>query len=264
MNTTYKYLGYTIFLCSFFLSCKERIDIPLQENINKLVIEGEVHDQAGPYFVKISKSTAFNNNLVFLAHNPNYVVISDNEGNVDTLTKMSDGIYKTNTLVGKVGNTYYLTVNDNGNLHSAQSVLNPCPTIDSAYFYQFLRPENKNPTVKFKDNSTNQDYYRYFSRINRKPAKNMYVFEDILINGTDWRLSTFRDEIKKGDTVEMFLLGIDKANFNYFEVLVQNQAAVTGGNEEAAPNNPSTNISGNVLGYFSAHGKKSVTLIAKD
>jgi hypothetical protein len=55
---------------------------------------------------------------------------------------------------------------------------------------------------------------------------------------------------------------MDKANFNYWNILIQNQAAVSGGNESASPTNPPTNITGGeVLGYFSAHSRKTKKFI---
>lgn len=59
-----KYCISFIFIVSLF-SCKERIDIALAEDVNKLIIEGEVHDGAGPYYVKLSRSTKFGSSTTF-------------------------------------------------------------------------------------------------------------------------------------------------------------------------------------------------------
>lgn len=240
------------------LSCKERIDLSLAENVNKLIIEAEVHDGPGPYYVKLSRSTNFNNTLTYIPHTPNSIIISDNVGNRDSLIKHGDGIYKTTTLQGKVGNTYYLTVNDASGTYSAESKLNSSPPIDSFYFFFFLTQENINPTIVINEPISEENYYRYFIRKNGKAAEFQYVSDDKLINGSKWRFTAFREEYKKGDSGEFVFLGIDKANFKYWNILVQNQAAVSGGNESAAPANPPSNFSGGeVLGYFSAHSRKT-------
>jgi len=132
-----KYCISFIFIVSLF-SCKERIDIALAEDVNKLIIEGEVHDGAGPYYVKLSRSTKFGSSTTFLPHSPNSIIITDNEGNKDSLVKHADGIYKTTSLQGKVGNSYFLTVNDNSGVYTAESKLNSSPEIDSFYFFFFL------------------------------------------------------------------------------------------------------------------------------
>ena len=84
-----------IFFLVMMFSCKERIDIALAEDVDKLIIEGEVHDGAGPYFVKISRSTNFGNSVTFLPHAPLSVFISDNAGNRDSLVKHADGMRET-------------------------------------------------------------------------------------------------------------------------------------------------------------------------
>lgn len=239
-------------------SCKERIDISLAEDVNKLIIEGEVHDGTGPYYVKVSRSTNFNNQNIFLPHSPNSVFISDNEGNKDSLIKHADGIYKTTSLIGKVGNTYYLTVNDASGTYQAESKLNPSPRIDSFYFFVFLTADNINPTITIKEPADQENYYRYFVRTNGKAPSFNYASDDKLINGSNWRFTAFREDFKKGDSGEFVFLGIDKANFNYWNILIQNQATTAGGNESAAPANPPTNIrGGEVLGYFSAHSRQT-------
>ena len=256
-----KYCISFIFIVSLF-SCKERIDIALAEDVNKLIIEGEVHDGAGPYYVKLSRSTKFGSSTTFLPHTPNLVIIADNEGNRDSLVKHMDGIYKTTSIQGKVGNTYFLTVNDNSGVYSAESKLNSSPLIDSFYFFFFLTQENINPTIVINEPINEENYYRYFVRKNGRVPEFNYVSDDKLINGSKWRFSAFREVFKKGDSGEFIFLGMDKANFNYWNILIQNQAAVSGGNESASPTNPPTNITGGeVLGYFSAHSRKTKKFI---
>jgi hypothetical protein len=256
-----KYYLSFLFIVSLF-SCKERIDIALAEDVNKLIIEGEVHDGVGPYYVKLSRSTKFGVSTTFLPHTPTSVIITDNEGNKDSLVKHADGIYKTTSIQGKVGNTYFLTVNDNSGIYTAESKLNSSPTIDSFYFFFFLTQENINPTIVVNEPATEENFYRYFVRKNGKTPEFNYVSDDKLINGSKWRFTAFREDFKKGDSGEFVFLGIDKANFNYWNILVQNQAAVSGGNESASPTNPPTNIKGGeVLGYFSAHSRKAKKFI---
>lgn len=256
MKALYFVLGSFLLL---FMSCKEKIEVPLKENVNQLVIEGEVSDQPGPYFVKISRSNSFSSSTSFVPHTPQYVIISDNEGNIDSLVKYADGIYKTSSLQGKVGNTYYLTVKDNDKTYTAQSKLNACPEIDSFYYYYFLSQEFIYPSIVINEPINESNFYRYYVRKNNKSPEFQYVFEDRLINGSRWRFTPFRDEFKSGDTGEFIFLGIDKANFNYWEILVQNLAKDKDGNQSAAPTNPPTNIlGGEVLGYFSAHSKKTI------
>lgn len=251
----------TILFAFLIFSCKERIELDLKENADKLVIEAEIDDEPGPYKVRISRSATYNSGGDRIPYNVSLITISDNQGTIDTLRKVNDGLYLTNHLQGKIGNTYYLNVIDQGNSYTAVSTLNSVPNIDSIYGSYFLREDNRNVLIRFQDPASQANYYRYYVKINNREPEIMYVFEDRLINGTTWRLNAFREKYEKGDSVEFFLLGIDKANFQYFNVINQNSANTAGGNQSAAPTNPVSNISGNVLGYFSAHSKKRAKFV---
>jgi hypothetical protein len=139
--------------------------------------------------------------------------------------------------------------------------LNPAPLIDSIYSSFFLREDNRNVLIRFLDPANETNYYRYFVKVNKRLPENMYVFEDRLINGTTWRLNAFREKYSIGDSVEFIFLGIDKTNFQYFNTINQNSANSAGGNQSAAPTNPTSNFSGDVLGYFSAHSKKRAKFV---
>lgn len=245
-------------------SCKEKIELPLESQTPQLVIEGQVHDGVGPYYVQVSMSKAFNSNNTITPINPTLITISDNTGVSDTLTKMKDGFFQTQNLKGDIGKTYYLKVVYDSKTYTAESTLNSVPDIDSAYAWTFiLKKDSKIASIKISDPITETNFYRYFIKINNKFPMRQYVFEDKLINGTKWSLSANQDDVKVGDTVEFSLLGIDKANFEYFKVLLQNNTQESNGNTAAAPVNPTSNIVGGALGYFSAHSLKTKTFVIK-
>lgn len=256
---------YILFIFTLFIfSCKENISLPLESQTPQLVIEGEIHDGIGPYYVKLSMSKAYNTTNDLISINPTYAIISDNTGAIDTLTKLKDGLYQTNKIIGAIGNTYYLNVLYNNTTYTAQSTLNSVPTIDSIYAFTFiLKPESKFASIKIKEPALETNFYRYFVKINNKSPERQYVFDDKLINGTTWNFTANQDELKVGDSVEFFLLGIDKANFEYFKVLIQNSTLTSNGNTTAAPINPTSNITNGALGYFSAHSRQSRKLFVK-
>lgn len=259
-------MKYTAILFFIFLifSCKERIVLDLQENADKLVIEAEIDDEPGPYIFRTSRSAIYSSAGNPIPYNVSQITISDNQGAIDTLKKIADGVYQTTSIQGKIGNTYYVDIIDQSNTYSAVSKLSPAPSIDSIYGSYFLREENRNVLIRFNDPPNEANYYRYFVKVNNRMPENMYVFEDKLINGTTWRLNAFREKYAVGDSVEFFLLGVDKSNFNYYNIINQNSANSSGGNKNAAPTNPVSNFSGNVLGYFSAHSKKRAKFVFKE
>ena len=258
----YAYLLFGFVLLN--LSCKEEIPIELAEDIGKIVIESEINDAGTNQYTKISKTTSFGNTISFEPYDVSFVVISDDAGLMDTLIRIRPGVYQTTKIQGTVGRNYSLEVNDQGTIYQSSSRMMPCPAIDSTYIFNFLSSENRYAAIKFKDAVGEQNYYRYFIRLNRQPPKTMYVFEDKLINGAEWRFTSRRQEekMKLGDTAEFILLSTDKANFEFFNVLIQNQLVTSNGNEQVAPTNPPSNISNGALGYFSAHSRRSALVVA--
>ena len=115
-----KYISSILFIL-LIVSCKERIDLDLKDNADKLVIEAEIDNEPGPYKVRISRSATYNSTGDRIPYNVSLITISDNQGTIDTLRKANDGLYLTNHIQGKLGNTYYLNVIDQGNSYSAVS-----------------------------------------------------------------------------------------------------------------------------------------------
>ena len=94
----------------FFSGCEKEIQLPLDPNQSLLVIDGSITDEAGPYYIKISKSTSISEPSNFLAVTDALVIVKDNLGIIDTLKHEKEGRYKTNKIKGIYRNTYYLDV----------------------------------------------------------------------------------------------------------------------------------------------------------
>jgi hypothetical protein len=249
-------------------SCKEKTEVPFQNNIGKIVIEAEV-EKDGTHShcdVIVSTTNAFNDSIISVRRSIDWGTISDNLGNLDSLKMRlpnSVGFYEARNINAETGRTYYLTLSIDGKLYKSQATINAVPDIDSFYTWFFLTVKNKIPSIVFNDPASIKNYYRYHvSKNGVIPDRVEYVFEDKLINGTKWAFSSNQQFFDKGDTVVFRLLGIDKQNFDYWKILIQNKARTSGNNNSSSPTNPPSNIEGgNVLGYFSAHEAKSVKFV---
>ena len=75
-----------LIILSLFLvtSCEKEIDLDLEDQSGQIVIEGNITDQAGPYFVKITKSVAFTQANQYPAVTNAQVILSDNTGQTET------------------------------------------------------------------------------------------------------------------------------------------------------------------------------------
>ncbi|WP_037575968.1 DUF4249 domain-containing protein [Sporocytophaga myxococcoides] len=265
----FAYIAFVSALSFLISSCEKVIDLKLKNSEAGIVIEGAVTDQPGPYRVKISRKVNFDQPNVFPAVSGASVIISDNIGSRDTLKEVRPGVYETNSIVGVAGNTYTLSVGDQGNTYTGQSVMPSPVAIDSISIDYFLfgGPDTaKFVKVTFKDPQGVKNYYRILEVFNGDTLKGMHLEDDNFRDGQKITQPVFEDgedgnfqTFKSGDVVTILLLSIDENTYKY----LRGVEAVTDGGQSASPANPPSNLSRPALGCFSAHSFTSRTIIVK-
>ena len=291
------------------VSCTEEFPIEFPNSKPKLVVEGVVTDQHGPNNVRLtlSKST-------FAPQNPNdtiqdtwlldgfepvlgaLVVISDNEGSIDTLVNSPDsiynynrnmegnivdsfktinpkghflGYYQTSTLRGKVGNTYYLKIVWQGKEYTSSCFMPPVPKIDSLT-YSFThgatgKEDYYVPHIWFKDNPATENYY-LFSTTGSGGVWARAVLSDENIKTNIVGLDVFKGESpdwwmngypSAGSFYKITMNSVTKEIFDYYKALIS-QFRNDGGVYTPSPASPPSNISNGALGYFRASAVQRV------
>jgi hypothetical protein len=244
-----------VWLCS----CQKEVKLDLDDAGPHLVIEGTVTDAAGPYTVKINRSVEFYTENSFPPVSGASVKISDSEGNTDSLKETSPGVYTTETLTGRSGITYTLSVQVQDTLYSAVSTM-PFPvSFDSITFRKEGAFGNKNirAVANFQDPPGIKNYYLFNEYLNGALVTgDIFVFNDRLTDGRyvsrDLRNSD-DDVLHEGDQLEVQMYCIDGPVFDYFNQLDGSGGRGGAFNTAASPANPVSNISNGALGYFSAH-----------
>lgn len=237
-------------------SCTEVIELDLNAANPQIVVEGAVNDQPGPYFVKISRSQAIDESNNFPPVTSALVVISGSDGSVDTLIEQEDGLYATSHLQGKVGITYTLLVEIEGNRFTATSTMPRRVELDTAYtsLQTAMGGENRVPILDFQDPGNENNQYNLVVKKAGLTLPGFFTVDDDLRDGEfisrPLRNSNFK--LQTGDVLQAELQCVDQPVYQYFYVL--GQAAGTGMSQSPTPSNPTGNISGgDVLGYFSAY-----------
>ena len=246
-----------------FSSCKKIINIDLKNAEPRIVIDGIVDDSGKPASVKISKSAVFSADNNYPKVSNAVVKITDNLGNTFTLTETSTGNYTNATLLGVIGRTYTLTVIAEGKTYTASS------TIPRKMAFDTLIVQNntfgngppgsgaiKNVAVIYEDLLGFGDNSHVIQSINGKSDKQTHVADDFFTDGGSSPFDLFTGDIKlkTGDVVKVELRFIDKNVFKYYSGILNLQDGNT------IPENPKSNISGNVLGIFSAHTSETKTI----
>lgn len=251
-----------LIIASLFLvaSCQKEIDLDLDDQSGKIVIEANVTDQPGPYMVRITKSVAFTQQNQYPEVTGAQVILSDNTGQTETLQYVGNGNYQTSTFVGASGRTYTLKIQAEGKQYTAQSIMPEAVNFKGLKQDSFKFGDKTSYTLLpiFTDPSVLGNRYLFTFTINNLSKKYINVFSDNLNNGllNQRPLILPNDdndgadhEVVVGDTIHVEMQSIDTNVFTFYSALLD----ISGGDGTVTPSNPPSNISNGALGYFSAH-----------
>lgn len=257
-----KHLFKTVFLFVVFLfSCEKIIDIPLQEADSKIVIEGNVDNYNNTQEVIISRSTSFSYVGDRIPVSNAKVYLREDSMKAKLLLEDGKGVYRLRNFKGKPGNTYFLSVEVDGEEYKSQSTMPMSVTIDSVGTVEtdLFSETIKSATVVYTDPKEVKNYYRFKLEVNQDFGKIFWLSNDRLTNGKEINrtLLDFDNNLEEEDEVKIYLYNIDSNMYSYWDaILSQNPGNST-------PSNPKSNISNNALGYFSAHSIDVATFNVK-
>lgn len=259
-----------IILSLFLLnSCEKEINLDLDDQSGNIVIEANVTNQPGPYFVKITKSVAFTQTNNYPAVTGAQVILTDNTGQTETLQYVGEGKYKTNNFVGTTGRTYTLNVQAEGKQYTAQSTMPQVVNFEGLTqdSFEFGGEITYTLLPVFTDPPALGNRYLFNFTINDKTKKYFNAFSDNVNNGMPNQRPIFlpNDDNKGtdhkvviGDSIHVEMQSIDNNIFTYYSALLQ----ISGGNGgSVTPSNPPSNINNGALGYFSAHTSQKKTFV---
>jgi hypothetical protein len=274
-------LAMTLF---FFSSCTKVINLNLESTATNIVIDAEITDSVTSYTVNLTQTVNLSDNNVFPAVNGASVYISDNAGNSNILTETvpGSGNYVTSNLQGVDGRTYYLSVTSNGKKYTATSTMPYGVALDSVvtdtsshhgggggfggHGGGSTTPAVPSVTVRavFTDPKGVANYYRLIEYVNNVPNYNtIAIVSDQGQDGSQITENVVRRDtsIHAGDTVKVVLESIDANVYEYYRTLKQVTKTQTG-IQTTVPGNPTTNLSNNALGFFSAYAVRSKSVVA--
>jgi len=255
-----KYLIAFSFFLLLFLGCKKVIHVSLKNAAPRIVITGEVTNLPGPYTVSISSTVNYTAANIFPSVSGALVSINGN-GITDTLTETTPGTYTTHSLKGVPGSLYSLYVSTGGQVYTSSCTMPQPVPLDSIGYSTSIRSNNRiNAIAYFKDPPGRANYYQFIEYNNGIQFQNdrgVTVFEDRLSDGKSIKLTLDDDstDINNGDTLTLQMNCIDEKVYNYLFTL--NLITRQNSFQSPTPDNPTSNISNNALGYFSANTVQS-------
>jgi hypothetical protein len=244
-------------------ACKKVIDVDLNSADPQIVIEGNISDSHGPYYVTLSKTVNFDQPNTFPPVTGAHVVMSDTLGNSELLTEASPGTYRTSVLQGTPGRTYILDVAVEGKEYIATSTMLAPVKFDSLTIDNILGETKREWAfnVHFMDPAGVKNYYRFVLMRNGIISQRFFLYDDRLQDGESITYDLVPDTLRYKDTVVIFLQCVDKGVYDYFRTA--SQISNGRGSQSASPANPLSNFNNGALGYFSAYSVRSKRWINK-
>lgn len=264
------YISAILTFIILFTSCEEVIDVDLKDAEPRLVIEGNISSEPGPYTVYLSKSGSYFDYSTLERIGDGEVTISDEYGNSEVLNEVSTGIYQTENMLGLENTNYSIQVISEGVVYTAEEYLPNKVEIDTMFFEKdepgsFGNDQNTitySIYCVFTDPGETVDYYRfniYTNGILEEAGFGTYlVTDDELFNGNIFPVRFAGREVVPGDTVRIEL---QTTGFNTYEYLRTLNDAISGGGMGSTPYNPITNLDNDALGYFGAYNNSAMEVI---
>ena len=264
-------------------SCQTVIDTKLDTGPIQLSVDATLTDRLEPQTIRLTQTAAyFANGLAPVAAGAT-VTVTDNSERIYSFTDPdNDGYYiwtpGSKDTLGRIGNTYRLSIAYQGNTYVATSKMNRVPTVDSLVF----RKDKINPISALEgyraeffatDFAGATDYYRvkfYRNGVLQNKPRNIITLKDASFPGsanTDGLvfIRPFRESINPdslyalNDSVRVELMSLTPEAFNFWQ---QFQQQITNGGLFATPpaniptNILNTNPAGrNAVGFFVALGR---------
>lgn len=257
--------SYTIAFISLVIalsSCEKVIDIKLNPNDSRLVVEAQITDEPGSCIVKLSRVINYDQANSYPNVSGALVTITDN-GTVYQLIESIPGTYTLPELTGIPGHTYALKIRVNNEEFTSICKMPEHIDLDTLYadFEVFFIDTNLAAYIEYQDPAAQQNYYRFRTSIADTVSKQIYLDDDTFYDGlyAEQSIVFFDNEYKSGDSLLVELWSIDKAVHKYFLTLSSIIDGQSG--QLAAPANPESNISGGALGYFNAYAISRRTVV---
>ena len=273
----------TVIVTLSTISCTEKIDIKLDSNYTRLVVEGNITTDTMKHIFFLSKTTSYYYNQVPPKVTNAKIVLNDDEGNSIQLVEESEGEYCTpNDFYGIIGRTYQMKIeleneiSDNIKYQSSSNIVD-LASIDSIKMV-FEKDFGKEGfwvlQLYFTDPVETKDYYMFkvykndtliTDSLNKVGFTDDSFFNGNATNGIG--IAYFNNEEQQfevGDTVKLQMSGLNEQQYVYF-IDINKTTAPQNPLFGGPPANAQGNITNGAFGYFGAYSSTySSTILTEE
>ncbi len=275
--------NFIILLVGAFLisSCTKNIDFDLNEDQQRIVVDGFITNAKKKHLIRITKSTSFfEKEAAPKAENAN-VEISDGTNSWSCIEE-NPGEYFTPDVAFPNEKKYTLTIDFEGTTYSASDYMNSVIELDTIITFEEedfdFENGGKKPFVNIAMFGTEDkglgDYYLWKYQV-KKPDT---AYKDMTPTYRDWSWASDEfvdgrspkegwpiftgietEEIVPGSTVRFQMFGISKAYYEFLDAL--GKQVFRGGLFDGPPANIPSNFNNGALGFFTTASEREATTV---
>lgn len=251
-----------LFTAVFLNSCTDVVDIPLNTDNPRLVIDAAINWQKGTpgniQTIKLTTTTDFYTNVIPVVSGATVFIKSNSNVIFNFIETPNTGVYICSNFVPAIDQTYTLTVTYNGQTYTATETLKSVASITSVTqeIQTGLGKDFLKIKTFFNDPAVQDNYYLYKYKFTKNLKPEYSLDDDLLFQGNTFFSLVLEEDAKAGEQVEISHYGISKTYFNYMSKLLSVAGTSSGGPFQSPPANVKGNIKNQSnfdnypLGYF--------------
>ncbi|WP_299365868.1 DUF4249 domain-containing protein [Winogradskyella sp.] len=230
-----------VLFVSFFTNCEDVIDVDLNTAEPRLVIDASINwfkNTAGnEQNIRLSLTAPFFDETVPPANGATVQITDSNNNSYDFVEDGLTGIYRNNSFVPIIDETYTLTVVYEGETYSGTETLKSVVPID------FVEQENEGgfsgediELKAFYTDPANVENYYFFEFISDVAVvPSLDVYEDRFTDGNQIFGFYTEEDLESGDIVTIRNYGISERFYEFMFILLQQGGEDDGGPFETQP-----------------------------
>lgn len=245
-----------------FNSCTDVVDIPLNTDNPRLVIDASINWQKGTtgnnQVIKLSTTTDFYTNVIPVVSGATVFIKNSSNVVFNFIETPNTGIYVCGNFVPVIDETYTLTIINHGQTYTATETLKSVAAITSVTqeIQTGLGTDFLKIKTAFVDPANADNYYLYKYKFVKNLKPEYSVDDDLFFQGNSFFSLVLEEDTNPGEQVEITHYGISKAYFNYMGILLSVAGSSGGGPFQSPPATVKGNIKNQTnfdnypLGYF--------------
>jgi len=218
---------------SSFVACQDVIDVDLNEAEERLVVEAaliKLKEFSGEnQRIRLTKTRGFFEDSLTIVENADVTVTSDS-GEVFTFEHDSAGFYSTDQFQSNLMEKYYLKIEVDGEIYTAEETFMPVAPIDSVSQRNNAGFSGEDTELKafYKDPAGEENYYLFTFFVNFVDFPTTEIYDDEFTDGNTIFALYLEEELEVGDEVLISNFGLSRQFYEYMNVLLSQVGSVGG------------------------------------